>query len=246
MEMEMLDDEVKSDSTPRRQRRLPGFILTGLCGLLLTGCGESFIVTEPMVTEANAVEVPDLEGRYNIFDDKGRPQANGAFVFGRAREGSSLPYYTIEAEVPDENLPELTDEDREIMELLSTQRILFARLGDSLFLAQTVMPSDSVADTRKRVKDPRLKADAYYYLYIIERVESEDGQISFYLNRIDDPREHDKLAERSPDADIVSPYIGLGQYHFVVGSRSAVLKTVLGAAEAKSRHLFWFREAETR
>lgn len=244
MEMELLDDEVKSASTPRRRSRLPGLILTGLCGLVLTGCGESFIVLEPVVTEANAVEVPDLEGRYNIFDDKGRPMANGAIVFGRAREGSSLPYYTIEAEVPDENLPELTDEDREFMEILSAQRILFARLGDSLFLAQTAMPPDSVADVRKRVKDPRLKADAYYYLYIVERVQSDDGRISFYVNQIDGREEYDKLAKRSPDADIVAPYIGMGQNHFVVGSRKAVLKTVLGSAEARLSLLFQFRKLD--
>ena len=244
--MELLDDEVNSDSTLRRQRRRLGFILTGLCGLVLAGCGESFIVMEPVVTKANAVEVPDLEGRYRVFDGKRRPQDDNVIIVGRTREGSSLPYYAITAEVPDESLPEITDEDRELMELLSSQRILFARLSDSLFLAQTAMPEDAVAESRKQIKDPRLKADAYYYLYIVERVQSDDGQISFYVNQIDDPREYDKLAKLSPDADIVAPYIGMVQNHFVVGSRRAVLKTVLGAAEAKSRHLFWFRDAGAR
>lgn len=132
-----------------------------------------------------------------------------------------------------------------MQEQMSTRRLLFARLSDSLFLAQIPMSAEVVAEIRKEVKDPRLKADEYYYLYILERVESEQGRISFYLNQIDDRREYDKLSKRSPDAEIIGKYSGMVKHHFVAGPRRAVLKTVLGSAEVKSSHLFWFRKVGT-
>lgn len=220
-------------------------LVLGLCGLFLTGCGADFIVLEPVVAEADAIEMPGLEGEYDLFE-LGEPlppeELNVILKIYRTagNDAATAPYYSVEI------ITESPGEQAEGHPV--TGRMLLAPLGNALFLAQFPVPDDQIENIRMMAEDPRLVADRYYALYLLKLSETGEKERFLYVMGVSDEgyRRLSALAQ-SHGAEIVDRSSGEGsRAHFVLGTPRAVMNTVSGSAGLRLSRGIEFRKRDVQ
>lgn len=235
-----------STSAQIRRGQSLKLLALGLCGLFLAGCGASFIVLEPVVTEADAIEMPRLEGEYDMTENGELPPADEESItlkiYRTAGNGAATaPYYSMEL------FQERPGEPAEGG--LVTDRMLLAPVADSLFLAQFPVPDNQVEHIRRNAEDPRLVADRYYTLYLLKLPETRDRGIFLYVMSISDEgyRRLSTLAQ-SHGAEIIYRRLEgpTGLRAFVLGTPHAIMNTVSGSAELPLSHASEFRKRDVR
>ena len=213
-------------------------VIVGL--LALTGCGETLVALEPVITPENAVVVPNLEGHYephrryvsgNADDDE-----EISIDISRDQSSAPSPYYTFELRQKDKD-PALANS------------ILIAPLSGNYYLVQVPLPQGLVENFRENIQEPRFRSDNYYYLHIIRILDtaSHGRIVDLRRPRDDGYRILSLLGERYRSEIVTVRFPGMfggSKTKFVLGLPDAILKTVSEAPHLDLEIITTFQKSE--